>query len=102
MARLFVSQERIDRWSGEGKVTIEGEVMHLPALGRSFRLRPAVHVMRLETDGEDTHRLVGRVKTSEQLVELDAEQMDGSLVIGEISYECEEGFVGEVVGNLGP
>ena len=42
MARLFVSQERLDRWSVEGKITLDGDIMTLPALGRSFRLRPAV------------------------------------------------------------
>ena len=96
MARLFVSQERLDRWSVEGKITLDGDIMTLPALGRSFRLRPAVYITRVVSDNADTHRLLGRVKTSEQLTRLGAENYATSLILGEVAYECEQGFIGEV------
>jgi hypothetical protein len=103
LARLFVSQERIDRWSNEGKVAIDGDVMLLPALGRSFRLRPALYIARVVSDNADAHDLLGRVKSEEQLAALGAETYVNSVILGEVAYECEPGFLGEVVGgdNLG-
>jgi hypothetical protein len=101
VARLFVSQERIDRWSSEGKVTIEEDIMSLPALGRSFRLRPAVYITRVLSREKDIHRLLGRVKTAEQLSQMGAENFANSLILGEVAYECEPGFVGEVIGAAG-
>jgi hypothetical protein len=99
VARLFISQERIDRWMEEGKVKIDGEIMVLPALGKSFRLRPAVHMLRIVSDDSDLQGLVGRVKTEEQLRELGGESYGSSVIIGETAYECEPGFVGEVAGS---
>lgn len=102
MARLFVSQERIDRWSAEGRVTVDKDIMFLPALGRSFRLRPAVYVTRLLSREKDVHRLLGRVKSEAQLTELGAEHFANSLILGEMAYECEPGFIGEVIGSTTP
>ncbi|MSP59360.1 MAG: hypothetical protein EXR72_03285 [Myxococcales bacterium] len=89
----------MDRWLEEGKVQLVGEVMSLPALGRSFRLKPAVHFTRIVSDEIDHHMLVGRVKTREQLAALGAECYASSVLLGESAYECEPGFVGEVTGS---
>ena len=99
MARLFVSQERMDRWTTDGKVTIDGQRMELPAFGRSFRLRSAVYVTRVVSGNEDSHQLVGKVKTEEQLAKLGAEAYATSVILGEVAYECEQGFTGEAVGE---
>jgi hypothetical protein len=98
VARLFISQERIDRWLEEGKVRIESDVMSLPALGKSFRLKPAVHFTKIVSDEADGNGLIGRVKTQEQLNKLGAELYVSSVILGETAYECEPGFIGEVVG----
>ena len=98
MARLFVSQERIDRWLEEGKVKIDGEVMTLPALGKSFRLRPAYHFTRIVSDGADMQLMLGRVKTRDQLESAGAEVYANSVILGDSAYEVESGFVGEVAG----
>ena len=101
MARLFVSQDQMDRWTSEGKVRLDDDLMLLPALGRSFRLRSAVYFTQV-VDGQDAERLIGRVKTEEQLGEMRAEHYGASVIVGEIGYECEEGFVGvPVEGNVG-
>ena len=101
MARLFVSQDQMDRWTSEGKVRLDDDLMLLPALGRSFKLRSAVYFTQV-VDGQDAERLIGRVKTEEQLGEMRAEHYGASVIVGEIGYECEEGFVGgPVEGNVG-
>ncbi len=101
MARLFISQDQMDRWTSDGKVRLDDDQMLLPALGRSFRLRSAVYFTQVVA-GTDDARLIGRVKTEEQLAEMHAEHYGASVIVGELGYECEEGFVGvPVEGNLG-
>jgi hypothetical protein len=93
MARLFISQSQLDRWAQDGKVNLADDVMNIPGLGRSFRIRGAVHFERV-VEGKDTHALVGKVKTEDQLSKLGAESYGASVIIGEVGYEATEGFVG--------
>ncbi|HEY7958228.1 MAG TPA: hypothetical protein VII38_23175 [Polyangia bacterium] len=93
MARLFISQQQMDKWTAEGKVRLDDDLMSLPALGRSFRLVSAVCFDRV-VDGDDAPGLVGRVKTDAQLAELGAEHYGASVILGELGYECTDGFVG--------
>jgi hypothetical protein len=93
MARLFISQAQMDRWAADGKVGLTDDLMTIPGLGRSFRIRSAVHVTRV-VEGADTNDLVGRVKTDEQLAQMHAEHYGASVIVGEVGYECTEGFVG--------
>lgn len=102
MPRIFVSQQRMQQWTEDGKVSVQDNIMSLPNLGRSFRLTEAVYISRVVSDGGDVHALVGRVKTMPQLKALGAETYHNSLIIGEAAYECEPGFVGEVVGPSQP
>ena len=95
MSRLFISQERIDLWTTQQKVNIEGDQMVLPAFRTTFRLLPAVLFERV-VDGEDTLALVGRVKSEEQLRQIGAEIVANSVILGEAAYECVNGFLGEV------
>ena len=37
----------MDRWTSDGKVRLDDDLMLLPALGRSFRLRTAVYFTRV-------------------------------------------------------
>ena len=93
MARLFISADQMDRWAAEGKVTLQDDVMALPALGRSFRLRTAVRFLSV-VEGVDALGLIGRIKTDEQLAEMRGEHYGASVIMGDIGYECEEGFIG--------
>jgi hypothetical protein len=93
MARLFMSQAQMDRWTSEGKIKLEDDVMHLPALNRSFQLSSAVLFENM-VDGQDVHSLIGKVKTLDQLTGMGAEHYGNSVILGEVGYECVEGFVG--------
>jgi hypothetical protein len=93
MARLYISADQMDRWTREGKVLLQDDLMTLPAMNRSFRLRTAVRFTGV-VEGEDQHGLLGRVKSDEQLAQLGAEHYGASVIMGEIGYECEEGFLG--------
>ena len=42
MSRLFISVDRLDAWTAEGRAALEGDRMTLTELGRSFTMTPAV------------------------------------------------------------
>ncbi len=83
----------------QGKISLDGDVMSVPELGRTFRLESAVYVQKL-IDGEDRFNLLERVKTHSQLQKLNAEHYGTSLIIQDVGYECAEGFVGAPEGSL--
>jgi hypothetical protein len=93
--RIFVSQKRVQQWTEEGRVHIEGNQMTLPELGRMFRLTEAFYVERAVSDGGDVLGIKGRVKTRNQIAQLGGEVFLNSLVIGDAAYEGDPGFVGE-------
>ena len=93
MARLYISADQMDRWTHEGKVSLQDDVMTLPAMNRSFRLRAAVRFLSV-VEGADEHGLIGRVKSDEQLAQIGAEHYGASVIMGDVGYECEEGFLG--------
>lgn len=95
MPRIFVSQRRVQVWTEEGRIAIEGNIMNLPELGRAFKLTEAFFVQRQVSEGPDPHKLVGRVKTRSQLAAIGAEVFLNSLIVGNTAYEGEPGFAGE-------
>ena len=95
MPRIFVSQKRVQQWTEEGRVHIEGNHMTLPEMGRMFRLTEAFYVEKAVSDGGDLLNLRGRVKTRNQIAQMGGEVFLNSLVIGDAAYEGDPGFVGE-------
>lgn len=97
MPRIFVSQRRVQQWTEEGRVTIEGNQMNLPELGRTFRLTEAFYVQRAVSEDGDQFKLAGRVKSRTQIATLGGEVFLNSLIIGDTAYEGDPGFIGEPV-----
>jgi len=94
MARLFISQARLDNWTFEERVAVKGDVMTLSKDGRSFKLSPAVRFVKLAGADIDPHKLIGRVKTEDQLAQMGAEHYLESCLVGEIAYDVQTGWVG--------
>lgn len=97
MARLFISQDRLDAWSGEDRVKLEGNLMTLVNDGRAFRLEPAVRFLKVAGDGEDPHDLLGKVKTVAALEREGGEHYMNSVIVGDTAYDVQQGFVGDPV-----
>ena len=93
MSRLFISIERLDSWTAEGRASLVGDRMTLIELGRAFAMKPAVHFVRAAGDDVDPNDLVGRVKASETLVAMGAEQLGSSVIYKDTAYV--DGFIGE-------
>ncbi len=95
---LFVSQAMLDSWAGQGKIDLVGSVMTVLAgdgKGRSYALDPAVRFLKVLGADSDPHQLLRKVKSTAQLRELGAEAVDDSVVLGDVAYEVEPGFLAE-------
>ena len=95
MSRLFISVERLDAWSAEGRAKLEGDRMTLLELGRSFSMVPAVHFARVAGEDHDPNNLVGLVKSKEALAEMGAEQLASSVIYRDTAYDVVDGFLGD-------
>lgn len=99
MARLFISQERIDSWSAQEKIALDGDEMTLVDDGRSFAIEPAVYFVKVAGDDDDAQGLVGKVKTEEAIVGLGGDVYMNSVILGETAYDVKSGFVGKPKGH---
>lgn len=97
MARLFISQERLDAWSAEQRVTVDGDVMVLADGGRAFRIRPAVRFVRVTGSDDDPNDLLGRVKAEADLDEMGADLYMSSVILGDVAYDVQSGFLGDPI-----
>jgi hypothetical protein len=93
--RLFLPQTQLEEWALEDKADVRDGVLQVTGEEGVYPVTPAVHVLQLVT-GEDTHGLVTKVKTEEQLKSLGAEQMADSVLLGDTAYEVVPGYVAEV------
>ncbi|MBE7450134.1 MAG: hypothetical protein HS111_14885 [Kofleriaceae bacterium] len=94
MARLFISNTRLEAWSSEGKISLEGTHMVLSELGRAFSIKPAVFFARVAGGDPDPHDLLGKVKDEDELASLGADHMASSVIYVDTAYEVVPGFVG--------
>ncbi len=95
---LFVSQALLDTWAGQGRIGLDGATLELlsgDGRGRRYALEPAVRFLRVADGGEDPEGLVARVKTLAQVQAIGGEAMAGSVVLGNLAYDVEEGFLAE-------
>lgn len=99
MARLYISQDRLTAWMSEDRVKVEADLMTLLPDGRAFRIKPALHFLRVAAGGEDPNGLLGKVKTVKMIKEQGGEHLQESVILGETAYDVQEGFLGEPVNG---
>ena len=95
---LFVSQAMLDARAEQRKIDFQGDVMLLldgAGKGLSYALEPAIRFLKLVGAEEDPHRLVGKVKTEAQLRSLGAELLGASVLLGDVGYEVQSGFLAD-------
>lgn len=95
MSRLFISVERLDAWTAEGRASFAQDRMTLVQLGRSFTMTPAVHFVSVAGPEGDPNDLLGLVKSKDNLVAMGAEQMSTSVIYRDTAYDVIDGFIGE-------
>jgi hypothetical protein len=93
--RVFLPQQALHQWLGQGRVTLVDDELTITPAGRRFRLVSAVRFLREVGGASDTAGLVGKVKTVEQVQALQGELCADSVILGDNAYEVIEGFLGE-------
>ena len=103
MPRIFVAQTLVDQWLADGFVQLDGELLRVAAGGAptSLFITPAVYFEQVDGDDADPYEVVGCVKSSVELAQMGAEHFDTSVVLGELAYTVEPGFVAVPVGPDG-
>jgi hypothetical protein len=90
-SRVFVPQDAVESWLTDGRADLNQDLLTFD--GVAFRVSGAVRFLAEVAGGPDEQRLVGKVKTSEQLALLEAEHAGDSVLLGESAYQVTEGYV---------
>ena len=91
---LFVPQSVLDKWSEQGRIQVDGNVLTILGEGKNFALTSAVRFMKMEA-GEDTAGLLQKVKTTDALKQMGAEHYMESVILGECAYQVQQGFLAD-------
>ena len=96
MAAVFITNAMLTQWSDQGKVRLDDTTLTLLQENRTVKLQPAVRFLKLIDGGDDANKLIGKVKTPEQILEMKAEHYMDSVILGDIGYTVVEGFLGDL------
>lgn len=97
MPAVFITNDMLQQWADDGKVRLDDTVLTLLGENRTVKLTPAVRFTRLIDDaGGDPNKLLGKVKTKEQLTEIGGEHYLDSVILGDVGYTVVEGFLGDL------
>jgi hypothetical protein len=91
---LFVPQSVLDKWSEQGRIAVDGNVLTILGENKNFALTSAVRFMKMEA-GEDTAGLLQKVKTTAALKQMGAEHYMESVILGENAYQVQQGFLAD-------
>ena len=91
---LFVPQSVLDRWSEQGRIQVDGNVLTILGEHKSFALTSAVRFIKMEA-GEDNAGLLAKVKTTDALKQMGAEHYMESVILGESAYQVQMGFLAD-------
>ena len=105
--RQFIPIVHFESWLRQGKdfflSYLKGVAGSFPGKNLSFIAIPAYKFVRLENGHDDLERLIGRVKTREELDQLSPDIFQDTIRLGERIYHTELGYLGELTnGNGGP
>jgi hypothetical protein len=84
----------LDTWTDLGKIELVGNTLRIPSEGITFSLTSAIRFLSL-LEGEDTHKLVAKVKPEAFVRGIGGEVMTDSCLVGETAYQVQPGFLAE-------
>ena len=91
---LFVPQSVLDKWSEQGRIQVDGNVLTILGEHKSFALTSAVRFIKMEA-GDDNAGLLQKVKTTDALKQMGAEHYRESVILGENAYQVQQGFLAD-------
>ncbi len=96
MGFVFIPNNAVQAWLEDGRASLDQGELYLLEENLKIPLVSAVRFLEVVAPDEDSLGLIGKIKTLEQLEELDAEHFMDSVTIGEIAYTVIEGSRGEL------
>lgn len=93
--RVFFPQAALDAWLDDGRAHLADDRLLLPG-GHVLELEGALHFLAEVAEGVDPHNLVGKVKTSAEVIALEGEHQADSVLLGDNAYQVVEGFLARV------
>src|SRR5712671_6224341 len=91
---LFVPQSVLDKWSEQGRIQVDGNVLTILGEQKDFALTSAVRFIKMEA-GDDNVGLLQKVKTTDALKQMGAEHYMESVILGESAYQVQQGFLAD-------
>jgi hypothetical protein len=91
---LFVPQSVLDKWSEQGRIAVDGNVLTILGENKNFALTSAVRFLKMEA-GDDESGLLSKVKTTDALKLMGAEHYMESVILGESAYQVQQGFLAD-------
>jgi hypothetical protein len=91
---LFVPQSVLAKWSEQGRIQVDGNVLTILGEGKNFSLTQAVRFIKMEA-GDDNAGLLQKVKTIDALRQMGAEHYMESVILGESAYQVQQGFLAD-------
>src|SRR3989442_14605762 len=89
---LFVPQSVLDKWSEQGRIEVDGNVLTILGEQKSFALTSAVRFIKMEA-GEDKAGLLAQAKTTDALKQMGAEHYMESVLLAESAYQLQHALL---------
>lgn len=96
--RVFFPQIYLDESLTEARVELRNDELLIKTENRKYRIIEGIRVLREVSGSADGHELIGKVKSKAFLVELGAEILETSMILGDNAYDVVPGFVGAPMG----
>jgi hypothetical protein len=96
--RVFFPQIALDEGLAETRVELRNDELTIKSENRKYRIIEGIRVLREVSGSADGHELIGKVKSKAFLVELGAEILESSMILGDNAYDVVPGFVGAPIG----
>lgn len=98
--RVFFPQAALDEWVADERVELRNEELLIKSENRKYRIVEGIRVLREVSGMSDGHELIGKVKSKAFLLELGAELLETSMILGDNAYDVVPGFVGAPIGAI--
>lgn len=97
--RVFFPQIALDEWLAEARAELRNDELLVKSEGRKYRIVEGIRVLREVSGVADGNELIGKVKSKAFLVELGAEILESSMILGDNAYDVVPGFIGAPTGS---
>lgn len=95
--KIFIPQEKLETWVNDGKMSFSDNIITtLTGSKVRYKLVPAYKFLKLTSGEKDEPNLLGTVKTKDDLKHLKPDIFLDSIIIGDIAYEVETGYIGNL------